>query len=74
VVAAVKTTIYRTNEESAIVPALIQAAEAGVQTVCLVELKARFDERRNLEWSRRLEQAGVHVVGFPDVKIHAKRP
>jgi polyphosphate kinase len=72
-VIAIKTTVYRTNDESPLVPALIDAADDGKQTVCLVELKARFDERRNIEWSRRLEQAGVHVVhGFPNMKIHAK--
>jgi polyphosphate kinase len=72
-VIAVKTTVYRTSDESEIAPALIEAAEQGMQSVCLVELKARFDEGRNIEWSRRLEQAGVHVVhGFPNMKIHAK--
>ena len=72
-VIAIKTTVYRTSDESKLVASLIECAEDGKQSVCLLELKARFDERRNIEWSRAMEQAGVHVVhGFPDLKIHAK--
>jgi len=72
-VIAIKSTVYRTSDDTPLVPAMIDAAERGKQTVCLVEIKARGDERRNIEWSRSLEQAGVHIVyGVPGLKIHAK--
>ncbi len=72
-VLAIKMTVYRTSDDSALVPSLIRAAEKGKQAVCLVELKARFDERLNVQWSRALEKAGAHVVhGIPGLKTHAK--
>ena len=72
-IAALKGTVYRTGDLSATLTSLADTAKEGKQAVCLVELKARFDERRNIEWSRALERAGVDVVyGTPELKVHAK--
>ncbi len=72
-VLTIKMTLYRTGDNSPFIKNLIRAAEKGKQVVCLIELKARFDEQRNIFWAQKLEDAGIHVVyGVLGLKTHTK--
>ncbi|MFN8105704.1 MAG: polyphosphate kinase 1 [Acidimicrobiia bacterium] len=72
-VLAIKQTLYRTTENSKIMASLVRAAESGKQVVVVVEIKARFDEERNIQWARRLEASGAHVAyGLVGLKTHSK--
>lgn len=72
-VRAIKMTVYRVGDQTPFIQSLIQAAEAGKQVACLIEVRARFDEQRNLQWAAQLERAGAHVVyGVVGLKTHSK--
>src|SRR4029077_3625431 len=72
---SIKMTVYRVGDDTPFVQSLIRAAEAGKQVACVIELNARFDEERNLHWSRELEKVGTHVVfGVTGLKTHSKIP
>lgn len=72
-VLAIKQTLYRTSEDSPLMQSLMAASESGKQVAVLVEIQARFDEQRNINWAQKLENSGVHVAyGLPGLKIHAK--
>ena len=72
-VISIKMTLYRLAKQSKVVEALVEAAENGKEVIVLVELRARFDEENNIEWSRRLEDAGCQVIyGLDGYKVHSK--